>query len=49
MQRTDADAGLGPLIVVVSAVVTRHGYSTIGPFDVVCAVIPTTPLASADS
>ncbi|MEU4373488.1 hypothetical protein [Pseudonocardia alni] len=32
-------AGLGPLIVVVSAVVTRHSYSTIGPFDVVCAVI----------
>lgn len=32
-------AGLGPLIVVVSAVATGYSYSTIGPFDVVCAVI----------
>ena len=32
-------AGLGPLVVVVSALVSRHSYSTIGPFDIVCAVI----------
>ncbi|GAA1085897.1 hypothetical protein [Pseudonocardia alni] len=32
-------AGLGPLLVVVSALVTGHPRSTIGPFDIVCAVI----------
>ncbi len=32
-------AGLGPLIVVVSALVTRHSRSTIGSFDIACAVI----------
>lgn len=32
-------AGLGPLIVVGSAVVTRHGLARIGPFDIACALI----------
>ena len=32
-------AGLGPLIVVVPAVVTRHSHSAIGPFDLLRAAI----------
>lgn len=32
-------AGVGPLLVVVAALVTRHGRVRIGPFDVVCAAL----------
>lgn len=32
-------AGVGPLVVVVSAVLTRHSRWRIGPFDVVCALV----------
>ncbi|WP_224389280.1 hypothetical protein [Pseudonocardia sp. ICBG1293] len=38
-------AGLGPLVVVASALATRHGHAAIGPVDIVCAVIAAAALA----
>lgn len=32
-------AGGGPLIVVVAALVTRHGRARLGPFDIACGVV----------
>jgi len=37
-------AGLGPLAVVVSGLVTRHNLAQLGPFDAVCSVIAVTAL-----